>query len=585
MLPESSFNLAPTAVDIHRSSFDIQHRHLTTFSAGKLYPIFNFHVLPGDTVSLDFAFLSRMLTPIHPVMDSAYIDFTFFFVPYRLCWEHWKEFMGESPLDPYINPNEYSVPKLTPPEDEGFIASKTVADYMGIPAGTTPPAFSALDFRAFGLTWNNWYRDQNLQSGIDVPLGDADEAYTTDVTILNNGFYSDDYITECCRGGALPPVNKFHDYFTSALKEPQKGDPVPIPLNGFAPLVFINGIEQPADYYNTLPVNGVNLGQPIFYDFNSDGAVDGQRILYSDNGKLAYGQDDSQSEPIYDGATIANGFINLGGQPDPRLPASAQVYSTINDLRFAFAMQRLLENDNRGGTRYREVLRSHFGVLSPDATQQIPEYLYGCRTRVGMQQVVQTSSTDSVSPQGNTAAYSLSSDNRSAFTKSFTEHGVILGCCCLRAQHTYQQGVSPHFFKFDRTDFYFPELANIGEQPIFNKFLYSPRDVADIDESDKIFGFQEAWAEYRMKPNIISGEMRSGFNTSLDSWHYGDYYSSMPYLSDTWIREPRSNIDRTLAVTGTEEEPIDQMLLDISFDIKAVRPLPVYSIPGMGAHL
>lgn len=569
--PVSRFARVKSDIDLKRSTFDRNSRHLTTMSAGSLYPLYVDEVLPGDTFSVDLSALLRMSTPIHPVMDNCFLDTFWFFVPNRIIWDHFKEFMGESPSDPYLNPIEYSVPQLIgppfPDRDMPGIAPKSVADYMGIPTGSIPESINALPFRAFSAIWNEWFRDQNLQNSIDFSTGDINASYFRDEFEPDPDEYV--YINWTAYGGTLPPVNKYHDYFTSALKDPQKGEDVPIPLSGFAPVYATSMIDlEELNVYRREP--------NIVTDM--DGTVMQGILGVNEGGALSVTNDS-----FYGDSDVR--INNLGAD----LSNIAGIYSTISDLRYAFQLQKFLEADNRGGTRYREILKQHFGVTSPDASQQIPEFLGGKRIPINIAQVLQTSATDEVSPQGNTAAYSLTSDTYSAFTKSFTEHGYLLCVGCIRTEHTYQQGIERLWNKKSKFDFYFPEFANISDQPIYNREIYnhfagdpffgSGAETA-YSIAKGVFGFQEPWAEYKYKPNRVSGEFRSTFRQSLDSWHYADDYESQPYLSDGWIRETRNNIDRTLAV----QNGFDQFICDFYFKLKTTRCMPLYSIPGLADH-
>lgn len=584
--PVSPFVYAKSDLDMRRSTFDRSQDHKTTMSSGFLYPVFVDEYLPGDTFSVDTSVFARMSTPIHPVMDSVFMDVLFFSVPNRLIWSSWKSFMGESPEDPYLNPVEHSVPQLKnglvrPDQNINgghYVPFKSVADYMGIPAGTAPQSFSALPFRAFALIWNEWFRDQNLQNAIDIDTGDSDDFYVTKVAIDNNTSGAQNYVTSTARGGVLPPVAKFHDYFTSALKQQQKGDPVAIPLSGFAPVYAIGTGINPY----VRQVSDINSAIQYMTTSGLQANVNGDLGLESGHLKVRSGSD-TPSGGIR--VQMVNSYADLGGVSQNG-DAALNAYATINDLRYAFQIEKLLQTDNRFGTRYRELIFGHFGVTSPDQTQQVPEFLGGKRLRINMNQVIQTSATDEVSPQGNTAAYSLTADVSNSFTKSFTEHGWIIACACLRTTKSYQQGLERMFSRKDRYDFYWPELANIAEQPIRNKEIFNPSVGMELgsytyDLADEYFGFQEAWAEYRFKPNRISAEFRSTYPQSLDIWHYGDYYTSQPYLSDAWIREDRSVIDRTLAVSS---DLADQFIVDFYFKCKATRPMPVYSIPGLADH-
>lgn len=592
----SRFTLAASSLDMRRSLFDRNKKHLFTMSAGKLYPVYCQEVLPGDTVSMDLSVLARMSTPIHPVMDDCYLDFYFFYCPNRQVWDHWKEFMGESPRDPYINPIQYTVPQLIPNSSiladqqtyYGYIPPKSILDYMGIPSNIIAPSINALPIRHFCNIWNEYFRDQNLQNAIDLDTSDQNLTYACimgEGSLAQNSFWNGNsdneaYVHNAQRGGDLPPVSKFHDYFTSALKQAQKGDPVAIPLEGFAP-VYATGLFNLAEHTEYIK-SGTGLR---FSKVNGD-PPDGDGTLYYNAGGYINTENNGNIPTNGQRIQLRNVGADLSAASEFSKDAGL-AYSTITDLRYAFQMQKFLEADNRGGTRYRELIAMHFGVKSPDLEQQVPEYLGGKRIRVNMSQVLQTSATNDVSPQGNTAAYSLTVDRHSSFSKSFTEHGYVIGVCCLRAQHTYQQGINKMFSKKDKFDFYFPEFAMVSEQPILNKELYNPtyRGAApvepDFETANGVFGFGEAWSEYRFDPNTTAGEFRSTYAQSLDSWHYGDFYQSQPYLSSGWISEPRENIDRTLTVSS---DVSDQLIVDLYFKSRWARILPMFSIPGLADH-
>lgn len=578
--PVSRFAYSASDLDMKRSTFGRSSRHLTTMSAGLLYPLLIDEVLPGDTYSVDTASLVRMSTPIHPVMDNCFLDLYFFFTPNRLVWDYWKRFMGEQDPDHYAAPQEYRVPVLNNSGIETSsikvgVPSKSVLDYMGVPLHSAPAEINALPIRDFCLIWNEWFRDQNLQNPIPVHRDNIDRQYVRKDDLnyydgLDDDYYIGTFGTEY--GGYLPPVNKYHDYFTSALPLPQKGNPVPIPLSGFAPVYGNSLIDLYSDglfdrSWQTFPEHSIEWidqgGGKEGGNLVSRG-TETARILGSTNGS---------------GVVVPN---NLGADLSQLFGA----FATINDLRYAFQVQKFLEADNRGGSRYREILRQHFGVTSPDATQQIPEFLGGKRIPINMSQVLQTSATNDVSPQGNAAAYSLTTDNFSAFTKSFTEHGFLMCVGCIRTEHTYQQGLEKFWSRLNKFDYYFPEFANIGEQPIFNFEIYNtpvtdPEYATRVLQDKDIFGYQEAYADYRYKPNRVSGEFRSDYPQSLDIWHYADYYNERPILSSAWIAETRKNIDRTLAVSSLHA---DQFICDFYFKMNTTRIMPVYSIPGLADH-
>lgn len=578
---QSRFSRAPQ-VDIKRSIFDRSFQHKTTGNVGDLIPFFVDEVLPGDTFVVDTAFVARMTTPIKPVMDNAYIDIFYFAVPNRLLWDHWKEFCGENNSSPWADETEYIIPQLTAPS--GGWQKGTIADYMGIPINVANISVNALPFRAYALIWNEWFRDQNVQDPCVVSKDDATNAGTNAEASANPA--------NAELGGMPCKVNKFHDYFTSALPEPQKGDPVEIGIGGVA---SISGKSDAG----LIPITTENVihyvddGIPIKFGITpgQGNALNGNEVLSLYAGPVSAGG--FESLPLYAesvGNEIAQHFTNARpitrtnlvvnpSQVAQRLQAdlSSATAATINDLRLAFATQRLLERDARGGTRYTEVLRAHFGVTSPDARLQRPEYLGGKRVPVNMNQVLQMSASSEDSPQGNTAAYSLTSDVSSSFTYSATEHCYILGLACVRTDHSYQQGIERMWSRKRRFDFYYPALANIGETAILNKEIYAQGKSGD----DQAFGYQEAWAEYRYKPNRISGAFRSQYDQSLDVWHYGDDYSELPTLSASWMAETTANVDRTLSVPSTTE---DQMIFDFAIKLKCTRPMPVYSVPGLIDH-
>lgn len=552
---QSRFAVNPTNLDIRRSRFDRSTQHKTTFNAGDLIPIFVDEYLPGDTFSLDTALVCRMSTLIHPVMDNAYLDLFFFSVPYRLVWEHWEEFMGANKTTAWEQTVDYAIPQIKAPS--GGWNSGTVADYMGIPINVSNLSVSALPFRAYSLIWNEWFRDENLQDPVLIPVDDATQ------TGVNSGAY----VSAGYLGGPPLKVNKFHDYFTSALPEPQKGPDVSIPLGTVAP---IYGDDSPIKFYQS------NVGPIELTTGSTAPSISGfgNASLYNASGQTLTAYSDLRF-PLKSSGNSAGVYADL----------SEATAATINQLRQAFQIQRLYEKDARGGTRYTEVIRSHFNVVSPDARLQRPEYLGGKRIPINVDQVVQTSATsmnyqdgvEYIQPQGNTAAYSLTSDSNSSFTKSFTEHGIIIGLACVRTEHTYQQGIERFWSRQDRFDFYWPVLANLGEQPIYNKEIYAQGSAVDSE----VFGYQEAWADYRYKPSRISGELRSTYAQSLDTWHYGDDYSTLPILGPDWISETTENIDRTLAVQSSTSH---QFIADFFFKNICVRPMPMYSIPGLIDH-
>lgn len=566
----SRFAQAPQ-VDIQRSTFDRSSGHKTTFNAGKLVPIYVDEVLPGDTFEMKTSAIIRGSTPIFPVMDNANLDIYFFYVPNRLVWDHWKEFNGENTTSKWEQTVEYSIPQMAPPLANDSTPAGwekgTLADYMGIPTLIGPGASQAnpeytvnhLPFRAYCLIYNEWFRDQNLQDPVLIDTGDSQ---TNGRHLIPETEPIEYQIQAALKGANLLPVNKYFDYFTGALPEPQKGPEVLLPLGNTAPIITNQNPNS------ILPKYGVTFKSDQFTEVgkthNLSIQVTGQKY-----GKMV--ADNSATTTLEAQNAVPNNLIaDLGN-------ATA---ATINELRLAFQLQRLYERDARGGTRYIEIIKSHFGVTSPDARLQRPEYLGGERIPINIDQVIQTSGTaEGTTPQGNTAAYSLTGNQGSYFKHSFVEHGYVLGLACVRTEHTYQQGLEKIWNRKNRFDFYWPALANIGEQAILNKEIYLQDSKAMNEEA---FGYQEAWAEYRYKPSRVSSAFRSNITSgSLDAWHYADYYEALPVLSAEWVQETYKNVDRTLAVQSTLE---DQYIADFWFKCKCTRPMPIYSIPGLIDH-
>ena len=525
----SEYNFAENPqVGVSRSRFQRNSDNKTTFNTGDLIPVYLDEVLPGDTHQVDVACVMRMATPIFPVMDNAFCDFYFFFVPNRLLWEHWKEFMGENKETAWTPKTEYSVPQVTAPA--GGWEEGTLADYLGLPTKVEGISVSALPGRAYGLIYNEWFRNQNVTQPTLVEVTDA----TT--TGKNDGSATNDSAITLAK-----PLKaaKVFDYYTGALPEPQKGEPIQLPLTGAAPIKAYSEKEL-TNVRNTF--TWIASASPI-----TVAEVD-------KNGTKANGLPSN----TYIGADL-----------------SAVTSATINQLRQAFQIQKLLEKDARGGTRYREVLREHFGVISPDSRMQIPEYLGGYRLPINVSQVIQTSSTDDTSPLGNTAALSVTTMNKPMFTKSFTEHGFIMGLAVVRTDQTYQQGIERMWSRKGRYDYYWPVLANIGEQAILNKELYAQGSAKD----EEAFGYQEAWADYRYKPSKVTGLFRSNAQQSLDSWHYAQDYDALPTLSTAWMEQSDTEMKRTLAVKNQPD-----FIADFYFMNKTTRCMPVYSIPGLIDH-
>lgn len=549
---ESHFSLSPH-VDISRSRFDRSASLKTSFNAGDVVPFFLEEVLPGDTFSVDTSKVVRMQTLLTPMMDNVYLDTYYFFVPNRLVWDHWKEFCGENTESAWIPATEYTMPQITSPAGTGWDVG-TLADYFGIPTGVAGLSVSALPFRAYALIMNEWFRDQNLQDPLVVPTDDSTVA----------GVNTGTFVTDVAKGGKPFIAAKYHDYFTSALPAPQKGPDVTIPAatSGQYPVVGLEATHAPGGF-------GM-FGRASLYSGGSSYIKDGTFGTSAGQIKVF----DTSDTPISSTGSAPVGFepTNLWAQ------SSGGIGATINQLRLAFQIQKFYEQQARGGSRYTEVVRSFFGVTSPDARLQRPEYLGGNRVPINVNQIVQQSGTESSgTPQGTVVGQSLTTDKHSDFTKSFTEHGFIIGVMVARYDHTYQQGLNRLWSRKDKFDFYWPVFANIGEQAIKNKEIFAQGN----DKDNEVFGYQEAWAEYRYKPNMVTGEMRSAYAQSLDVWHLADDYSTLPSLSDSWIREDKANIDRVLAVTSAVS---NQFFADIYVKNYCTRPMPMYSVPGLIDH-
>lgn len=517
------FSQIPRA-NIQRSVFDRSSGYKTTFDAGYLVPFFCDEVLPGDTFELKTSLFARLATPAVPFMDNLFLETQFFFVPNRLVWSNWERFNGAQ--DDPGDSTDYLIPIIESPVGGFDVGS--IFDYFGIPTGIAGLEINALPFRCYNLIYNEWYRDENLQNSLDVEKGDGPDTYSK-YTLKRRG--------------------KRHDYFTSALPWPQKGAGVELPLGETAP-VFTNAVDD----------------QPVFVD--APNMVNGvSRLLLAQGGTTSI---------IYD-----NG-VNPGSSGTLFTDLSQATAATINSLRTAFQIQRLLERDARGGTRYAEILRSHFGVISPDARLQRPEYLGGSSTRINVNPVAQTSSTDATTPQANLAAIGVAGDKFHGFSKSFVEHGYIIGLINVRADLNYQQGLNRMWSRQTRWDFYWPALAHLGEQAILNKEIYAQGpSVVDVDGEvidDQVFGFQERFAEYRYRPSIITGKFRSTYAQSLDVWHLAQKFDSLPTLNDTWIQDDPP-VSRVIAV---QDEP--QFLLDAYFKLRCTRPMPLYGVPGLIDH-
>jgi hypothetical protein len=539
------FAMVPRA-DIPRSSFKAEKTHKTTFDSGWLIPVYVDEVLPGDTFNLKMTAFARMATPLYPSMDNLHLDSFFFFVPNRLLWDNWQKFMGEQ--DKPGDSTSYIIPTQTSPA--GGYAVNSLQDYMGLPTvgqlgAEATITHGALWTRAYNLIWNEWFRDQNLQDSIVVDTADGGDDITN-YTLRKRG--------------------KRHDYFTSALPWPQKGESVSLPLGTQAPI-----LGQIAG--GTL----TSTGTPTFA--SSGGGTATMRVLQGDNYKMqAAGASDAPGELSWANPALTVSALDTSGLYADLSDATA---ATINQLRQAFQIQKLLERDARGGTRYTEIIRSHFGVVSPDARLQRPEYLGGGTTPINISPIAQNSSstvTGTSTPLGTLGAIGTALATNNGFTQSFTEHGVIIGMVSVRADLTYQQGLPRMWSRSTRYDFYFPAFAQLGEQAILNKEIYATGDPV---QDNGVFGYQERWAEYRYKPSQITGLMRSTAAGTLDGWHFAQNFTTLPTLNESFIQE-NVPLDRALAVGAAANG--QQFIFDSFFSVRMARPMPMYSVPGLIDH-
>lgn len=550
------FSLAPE-VHIPRSRFDRSSSVKLTFNTGELIPFYVDEVLPGDTFDISTSKVVRMQTPLTPFMDNLFLDTFWFFVPNRLVWSHWKEFMGENSTSAWLPSNTYSIPQIktgmdnstSPATPHLVVGSYTLGDYMGVfdyPDFSQNLSVSALPFRAYALICNEWFRDENLQSPLNIPTGDADQwfaGYTSDADDPTGTAY----INDVANGGRPFIAAKMHDYFTSCLPSPAKIE------KGSVQMLLGTNLNSSKSFL-TGDVSGATAN-PYILDASLNSG-DTYTALFQ-----------SSDHPTGIGFTPNN--VAMAGD----------VLFSINQLRLAFATQHFVERDNNG-TRYTEILRNHFGVISPDARLQRPEYLGGNRVPINVNQVVQQSSTSTDEYLGDTAAFSMTTDSHDDFVHSFTEHGYLFGLCVVRYPHTYDTGINRMWLRRNKSDFYFPEFANISNQPVYGIEIQSGYEFKGIgDSGSRVFGYQEAWSEYRYKPSRVAGEMRPGIENSLAFWHLSDFYdNTLPVLGNQWIKEDKTNVDRVLSVTS---KTANQFFGDFYVKNYTTRPMPVYSIPGL----
>lgn len=550
---ERHFNQIPQ-MKASRTRFSRDQTILTTFDAGKLIPFYVDEVLPGDTFSVDTAAIIRMTTPKYPVMDDSFIDFYYFYCPNRILWDNFKHFMGEVEETPWMPTKTYTVPQIKINGNKEFPMpnEKTILDYMGVPTKVEKPfSINALPIRAYVKIWNEFFRDENVGNAATIKTNDEDVTYS--MSDVPGGEVMSVTLLEAVTGGRPLPVNKFHDYFTSCLPYPQRGPSVTLPLTGNARVEWSFSVDELQDYgimtsngaTHLIPKSGNTLGAPTRNEDNGKPRV----LLGKDEGGVSKWV---PMEARLDNATSA----------------------TINQLRQAISVQQYYEALARGGSRYREQVQAIWDVVISDKTVQVPEYLGGGRYHVNINQIVQTSGqqTSNDTPIGETGAMSVTPINESSFTKSFEEHGFVIGVCCVRHNRSYQQGLERFWSRKDRLDYYVPQFANLGEQPVKKKEIMLTGDTTD----EETFGYQEAWADYRMKPNRVSGLMRSNATGTLDFWHYADNYSKVPTLSEEWMAEGKAEIARTLIV---EDEP--QFFGAIRVANKTTRRMPLYSVPGL----
>lgn len=547
---EKKFSQIPK-MNTSRSKFIRKQDVKFTMDAGRLIPFYVDEVLPGDTFSVDTAGICRMATPIYPVMDNCYLDVYYFFTPMRILWEHTKEFFGENNSEAWTQKTEYKIPEISIVNENETLKNdcpmeESLYDYMGIPTKIYKKntkvvkalKVNALPFRAYVKIWQEWFRDQNVDNPAVNTMKDNGGAGGIGAYEPNK-VQIEEALKYAYTGQYTLPVNKFHDYFTSTLPSPQKGEATLIPMSGNAPVT----IYDSSDLENKVKTDS----------------------SWS-NGTYLYKESNNKSSLTVNKGNTAEMLGVMG------VELSGVQAATINNLRQAFAIQQFMEADARGGTRYREIISNHFGVTIDDKTVQIPEYLGGQRYMINVSQVVQTSSTDTTSPQGNAAAISVTPFTENSFTKSFQEHGYVIGVCCIRNDNSYQQGIERMWSRSEKYDFYWPEFAHLGEQAVLNKEIF----VQSTEDDEKTFGYQEAYAEYRYKPNRVAGKFRSNAEQPLDAWHYADYYTKLPTLSQEWLASDKENINRTLAV---QNQP--QFIVDMLITNESVRPMPIYGTPGL----
>lgn len=576
------FSEMPSA-EIKRSTFDRSFSHKLSGNTGDIIPIFFDEILPGDTVQMSSSKIIRFQTMLTPVMDNIYADVYWFFVPNRLVWDHWEQLMGANYTSAWTPQASYSTPLIAvpPKAGEGDTPNNnkvgTLLDYFGFPVElsdqTDPIDISALPVRGYCKIMNDWFLAETVSDPINIYTGDSKVTATTEAS----------YINDCPKGGAPFKAAKFADYFSSSLPTPQRGDPVSIvtSVTGSGNRLPVIPIEASTLQYMTVDVNKTapmvmmdTYGSNANFKYHNvyttaAGAYDD---AYGSSSPSPFSTFQAAFDDAYGSTNAAKAPVNLWAETSIDNPIGT-IGININDLRYAFQLQKLLERDARGGCgRYIEIIKAHFNVNSPDQRLQRSEYLGGNRFPVNITQVSNTAQSEQEF-LGDLGAFSLTGDTHADFVKSFTEHGMLYGLMVLRYDHTYSQGIPKYFQRTDRFSYYWPVFANIGEQPVNKNEIYGT--------ATGTWGYQEAWADYRYKPNMCSGEMRPYVNNGLFSWTLADDYDQAPTLSDEWMREDKTNVDRTLSVTS---QVSNQFWADIYFDFKHTRPMPVFSIPGLIDH-
>lgn len=563
----SHFANVPT-LEHPRSTYDMSCNVKTSFNVGDVIPFFFTEVLPGDTWKLDTNKVLRMPPMVTAPMDNLYLDTYFFFVPNRILWEHWRDFLGENRQSAWIPTTEYEIPQIKAPASTGWTRG-SIADYLGIPVGIPNISVNALPFRAYAMIIDEWFRSQNLQDPLNIPKTDA----------VVQGTNGTDYVVDVAKGGKPFTANKFFDLFTSCLPDPQKGPDVTIGLSADVP-VYASNNHSISEYTISDSIGSLrmmaNSGSGLSAVTSTEFPLNQIRYLGLDNNTDEYldvvGTQDVGGNATNSELTPSNLFADT----------SSVSMITINQLRQAFQIQRFYEKNARSGSRYRELLKAHFGVNLEDSRAMIPEYLGGNRTPININQIASTFTNTGSNPLGDIGGVSITNDSHFDFQKSFTEHGMLMGVCVARYKHTYSQGLNKIWSKKDKFDYFWPTLANLGETAVLNKEIY----MTGISTDNEVFGYNESWYEYRYLPDMCTGCMRPTKNgQDLSSWHFGDFYNSTPALSSAWLQEDPRNVDRVLALSALDaQNATNQLFADILVSSVTTRVVPTYSIPGLIDH-